>query len=257
MNLYFRTYGNGDPLIVLHGLFGASDNWNGIGKSLGVSNMVYLPDQRNHGRSPHADSHTYKDLADDLAAFMKMHGLASASILGHSMGGSVAMKLADDHEEMVDKLIVVDIAPRSYPAKHDEIFEAMFSLDLRRFSKRQEIDDALSQSIDDPGVRQFLMKNVGRRENGSFEWKLNLEVIRRYYDGIIEGPRLNGTFQKPVLFIKGGKSTYIREEDEPLIKRRYPKAGIVTIPNAGHWVHADAPNRFVGEVIKFLKDSTD
>jgi esterase len=252
MKLHFRTYGKGDPLIILHGLFGTADNWNTIAKELSSDFLVYAVDQRNHGKSPHHQSHTYRDLAEDLEAFMEDHGLSSAHILGHSMGGSTAMQVADSYPSMVDRLVIVDIAPKRYNPKHDEIFSALFSLDLGSFSSRNDIDEALARFIDDTAVRQFLLKNVVRGEPKGFRWKFNLEVIRRCYDEIIGGPDVRNTFTNPVLFVKGEKSRYILEDDIPHIKQLYPAAEIVTIKDATHWVHADAPSEFAGTVRTFL-----
>jgi esterase len=252
MHLHFRAYGKGDPLIILHGLFGTADNWNTVAKALSSDFLVYVIDQRNHGKSPHHSSHTYRDLAEDIEGFMEHHGLPSAHLLGHSMGGSAAMQFADTYPSKTGKLVVVDIAPKKYVPKHDEIFNALFFLDLSVHQNRTDIDAALAQTIDDVAVRQFLLKNVTRGDVGEFRWKFNLEVIRRCYPKIISGPDLHTVFPNPVLFVRGEKSRYISDEDMPHIKKLYPASEVITIKNATHWVHADAPDEFIAKVRAFL-----
>jgi esterase len=253
MKLHYRSAGNGEPLIILHGLFGSLDNWYTISKKLSESFTVYAVDQRNHGRSPHRDSHTYDDLVDDLRAFMKDRDIGGVNLLGHSMGGTAAMHFALQYPDEVARLIVVDIAPRKYRPKHDTIFEALDGIDPGTHSKRSGIDEALSRTLPDERVRMFLMKNIIRDKNDRFVWKMNLDAIRKNYDAIIGGPDFTGSYGKPALFIKGARSGYIADGDEAVIRKLFPKAILKTIPDAGHWVHAEAPELFIEAVREFLE----
>jgi esterase len=253
MKLHYRSAGNGEPLIILHGLFGSLDNWYTISKKLSESFTVYAVDQRNHGRSPHSDSHTYDDLVDDLRAFMKDHDIGRANLLGHSMGGTAAMHFALQYPDAAERLIVVDIAPRKYPPKHDTIFDALDGIDPAEYSKRSGIDEALSRTLPDEQVRMFIMKNITRDKSDRFVWKMNLDAIRKNYDTIIGGPGFNGSYGKPTLFIKGARSGYIADEDESVITELFPNSTLRTIPDAGHWVHAEAPELFIEAVREFLE----
>jgi len=254
MQLHYKEYGSESlpVLIILHGLFGLSDNWHSFGQRFGEHYHTFALDARNHGRSPHSDQFDYHVMAEDVAECMMQHRLASASLLGHSMGGKTAALTALLHPELVAKLIVVDIAPRSYKAHHDQIFDALTSLDVKIFRYRKDIDEALSWKIPDVSVRQFLMKNLGRDESGNFRWKMNLKVIEKNYSHINEELPQTGQFNNPTLFVRGGNSEYIRMEDVPLIHTLFPKAEIKTVQNAGHWVHVDAPEEFLCTVLDFL-----
>ncbi len=252
MQLNYQSYGEGHPLIILHGLFGSLDNWQTMSQKFGEFYKVFAVDQRNHGSSPHSDILNYQVMAEDLKEFLQSHNLPSTYLLGHSMGGKTAMQFAATYPEKVDKLIVVDIAPKVYNPQHDEIFEALCSLDLQTFSSRKEIDAALAQEIGSRAVRGFLLKNVARDDSGTFKWKMNLDAIYKNYNHINKGLETNRTFEKPTLFIKGERSDYIQEEDTAIIKELFPHATIVTIARAGHWVHAEAPTKFGRVVRDFL-----
>jgi pimeloyl-ACP methyl ester carboxylesterase len=252
MELSYHVIGHGPPLVILHGLFGASDNWFTLAKYLGENFKVYAVDQRNHGRSPHSDEFDYRTMAGDLNGLLGHEGLRSAFLLGHSMGGKTAMEFSLSNPEMVDKLIVVDIAPRAYPPMHDQIFQAMFALKLDKFKMRSELDRALSQYIGDYAVRQLLLKNVVRDDAGDFKWRIDVAAIRKNYDKINEAIDGERHFRKPTLFIRGSRSTYIREDDISQIKSIFPCAEVVLIENAGHWVHAESPREFVAVVVEFL-----
>lgn len=254
MRLYYKEYGAGHPLIVLHGLLGAGGNWHTISSRwLGQQFTVYAIDLRNHGRSPHSEEFSYEAMVGDLLAFMDEHGLSSAHVLGHSMGGKVAMLFALTHPERVDHLVVADMAPRAYAPSHNDIFDALRSTDPNQYGSRQEIDQAIAQKIVDPGVRQFLLKNLSHdRERGTYAWQMNLEGIYRNYHRLNEAIDAEHPFEGPALFIRGEKSDYIRDEDVPGIKWLFPEAEFVTIPNAGHWVHAEAPQAFAEAVLAFL-----
>jgi pimeloyl-ACP methyl ester carboxylesterase len=251
MDLHFKTFGTGDPLIILHGLFGTSDNWQTLGKRFAEHYMVYLVDQRNHGRSPHDDAMDYPHMADDLRQFMQENWIHRAHILGHSMGGKTAMEFALRNPDMTDKLVVVDIAPKTYPPGHDLIFKALRSINPATLANRQEAEDALAKDIDDAGIRLFLLKNLAREKKGGFRWKMNLEGIYQNYEQILEKPTASDPFHGEALFIRGGKSGYIEPGDESLIEQWFPEARLETM-NAGHWVHAEDPDGLYDLVHGFL-----
>ena len=240
-------------LIILHGLFGSSDNWHSLGNVFGERFYTLIPDARNHGRSPHSDDFDYQVLADDVVEFIQQHRLASASLLGHSMGGKTAMLVALQHPELIDKLIVVDMAPRAYPPEHEIIFEALNSINLSVMVRRIDIETKLAQHLADEATIQLLMKNLARDEQGKFRWKINLPVIQKNYDSINTAlPTQQMRFEKPALFIRGEHSEYILLEDLRPIAALFPRAELITIKNAAHWVHADAPEDFAQTVLEFL-----
>ncbi|WPP53496.1 alpha/beta fold hydrolase [Catalinimonas niigatensis] len=254
MELHYRSIGEGQPMIILHGVFGTSDNLQTFGKLLAEDYQVYLLDQRNHGSSPHSEDFNYQVMAEDLYEFIKTHQLEKPIILGHSMGGKVAMFFATQYPDQFGKLIVVDIAPRAYPVHHQKILQALGAVKTDQITSRKEAEEQMEPYISDFGVRQFLLKNLKRTDdNKNFAWKLNLSVIRDNIENIGEGIDDNVQVNKPVLFVKGAKSDYIKDEDEKLIKSIFPSARIVTIKNAGHWVHAEQPEQLFEEVSKFLK----
>ncbi|MEZ5041098.1 MAG: alpha/beta fold hydrolase [Saprospiraceae bacterium] len=253
MQLNFKTFGEGHPLIILHGLFGTLDNWQTLAKQLSDSFMVYIIDQRNHGRSPHVDQIDYPSMANDLREFMEANWIYEAHLLGHSMGGKTAMQFAVDFPEMVNKLVVVDIAPKTYEAGHDAIFQALMSIDLSAIDNRTAAEEAFLQLITDKGITQFLLKNLSRnKETGGYQWKMNLPVIYRDYPKIIAGLTSHDTFAGDTLFIRGGNSDYILDSDESEIKKYFPTAEIKTVAGAGHWVHAEAPGELLAMLRMFL-----
>lgn len=269
MKLNYKIIGEGHPLLIVHGLYGSLDNWLSIAKELAKNFEVYIIDQRNHGNSPHANSHTYQDLKDDLLEFMDEHQIEKASLLGHSMGGKTVMFFATDYPERVSNLLVVDIAPKNYSKisdyapqtiDHTCIVNAMLSIDLHAYKNRTEIDQKLSESITSNRVRQFLLKNLKRNENKEFAWKLNVKTISKFLPQImdgIDGDRFsngNGITGFPILFIRGEKSNYITDYDHTLIRNIFPHAEITNIPNAGHWVHAEQPKLLVKTVEYFVLD---
>lgn len=254
MDLFYKHYGDGPPLLILHGLLGASGNWHTLSSTAFSSQYsVYTLDLRNHGRSPHSDTFDYPTMAEDIRDFVQLHGLERPHLLGHSMGGKVAMQYALTYPGHVGKLLVVDMAPRAYPPHHQVIINALQSLDLQALGSRSAIDEALSQKIPAFGVRQFLLKNLDYdRETGQYDWKMNLAAIARNYDRLNVALESDSSFEGPTLFIAGGKSNYVTEADEPGIRRLFPKARIVTIDGAGHWVHADQPQMLADVVLAFL-----
>lgn len=244
--------GEGQPLIVMHGVFGSSDNWQTVGKEFANEYKVYLVDLRNHGKSPHSNTFTYDTMADDIVELMAAEGISSCYLLGHSMGGKVAMNLASRFPDRVSKLIVVDIAPKFYPPHHDQIFQGFRSVDLPSLKSRREADEQMARVIPNMGVRQFILKNLDRDEQGDFIWKLNLDVIEAKANEVGAGIEDGAAYSGSTLFISGGKSDYIQDEDHETIQARFPKVRIETIEGAGHWVHAEKPHELKELVLDFL-----
>ena len=255
MNLAFRVAGEGRPLIILHGLLGSADNWRSMKRRLGAHCKVFAVDLRNHGQSPHSDIFDYDVMAADLREFVEQQSLRSIALLGHSMGGKVAMKFAIDYAEQVDRLVIVDIAPKPYEPAKRYMLEALLSLDLTRYKSFADVDSALAGEIPGESLRKFLLKNLARDENGYFRWKVHLEAIYRNYDKLATGVTSERIFDKPTLFIRGGRSNYIEDDDAPLIRRIFPQADIATLPEAGHWVHIDRPEEFFQAALNFLNKS--
>lgn len=251
LELHFKALGQGEPLIILHGLFGMLDNWQTLGSALSERNMVYLVDQRNHGRSPHAPQMSYPLMAEDLIHLMNREGISSATLLGHSMGGKTAMQAAIEFPERIKGLIVADIAPKGYPPGHDEIFEALYTIDLSAVSYRSDAEKILLDKIESFSVRQFLLKNLQRNKDGSYSWKMNLDVLRDDY-AQIRGPVSSETYNGPTIFIRGDRSDYILDDDWPAIQDQFPMAKLETIEEAGHWVHADQPDELLKLVNNFI-----
>jgi len=253
MVLNFKKYGSGHPLIILHGMFGMLDNWHSLARKFAEHFEVYLVDQRNHGKSPHSDEMDYYVMANDLGEFMKQNDIDSAFIIGHSMGGKTAMQFAVENNHKVDKLIVVDISPKKYEPGHQEIFDALFSVNLEEIESRKEAEAKIAETIEEPGVRQFLLKNLDRKGK-KYQWKANLNIIHKNYLDIIGnslGPY--DEFGGPTMFIKGGNSDrYIDIDDWGEIVGHFPKALLETVEDAGHWVHAEKPEELYELVLGFL-----
>lgn len=214
--------------------------------------QVCLLDLRNHGRSPHAAEFDYDLMAGDVAEFARDRNFSSIHLLGHSMGGKVAMRFAQLYPDLTEKLIVADMAPRAYPPRYAEMLHTMHALDLSQFQQRSEVDAALESVAPDKAIRQFLLKNIGRDDAGQMKWKPNVAAIRANYHQIRAALPLEQTFTGPTLFVRGGKSDYVRSEDFDLIKNLFPAAKIETIPAAGHWLHAEAPSEFLRRITNFL-----
>jgi pimeloyl-ACP methyl ester carboxylesterase len=258
LDLHYKKFGQptAKPLLILHGLFGMLDNWQTLALQFAQQYCVYIIDQRNHGKSPHAASHTYPDMANDLLTFVDEHGIEKFYLIGHSMGGKTAMQFAVENEYRVDKLVIVDIAPKDYPmGEHDAIFDAFFDLPVHDIESRQDAENHLAQRITDVGVRQFLLKNLYRTNAGYYEWRCNVKAIHNHYAHILANSlAYYDTFSHPTLFVKGGKSDrYIdANEDMELIQHHFPLAQLQIINNAGHWVHAEQPKEFFDAVSHFL-----
>lgn len=251
MKLFFREYGAGQPIIILHGLFGSSDNWLTQAKILSTQYKVYTVDQRNHGQSPHDDAFDYKAMVDDLLEFISDHQLKDPIILGHSMGGKAAMNFALAHPDKLSKLIVVDISPRAYDLEHYTIIEGLKAIPISTLASRNEADEILAGYVSEPDVRQFLLKNLQRKAEGGFSWKINLPVIDEKLSNIGLDLQFSGVFDKPSLFIRGSKSRYVPDEDRTRIKEVFPKSSLVSM-DTGHWVQAEKPQEFVDVVIRWL-----
>jgi esterase len=252
MKLNYKEVGEGTPLIILHGLFGSSDNWITIARKLGESHRVFILDQRNHGDSPHSEEFSYEVMASDLKGFVDDLSISNFALIGHSLGGKTAMLFACKYPTLVSKLIVVDIAPKQYPVHHDIIIEGLKSIDLANLKSRNEADTALTAFIPLQGVRQFLLKNLRRTSEG-FEWKINLDVIEKEIAEVGKSLPIGTRFGKSTVFIRGGMSNYIIEDDMDLIKSHFSNVQLVTVKGASHWVHAEQPEAFLKEVNFFLK----
>jgi esterase len=254
MKLNFKKLGEGKPVIIMHGVFGSLDNWFTVGKKLAENFKVYLLDLRNHGDSFYDNEFTYEAMANDLVNFIESEHVDNPIIIGHSMGGKVAMKFAVNFPQLFEKLIVVDIAPRAYPPHHQQILKGLQSIDLKSLRSRKDADDQLSEYIPDLGVRQFLLKNLTRDSENNFKWKINLPVIAEKIENIGEGLEDRMASDKPTLFIRGENSDYISNDDSISIISFFPNSEIKTVKNAGHWVHAENPEELIRLVEEFIKN---
>lgn len=254
IKLHSTITGEGKPLLILHGFLGMSDNWKTVGGKLGDSGyQVHLLDLRNHGRSPHVEEMNYEVMAKDIKDYCKLHKLQDVILIGHSMGGKVAMQTACEYSALVSKLIVVDISPKYYPPHHQAILEGLEKLEEEELNSRSEAEELLSEYIKDEGTRLFLLKNLFWKTKDKLSLRLNLEVLKANVEEVGAPLSAGLTYQGPTLFIAGGKSEYIKDTDEPLIKLHFPEAEITEIPDAGHWVHAEKMKDFYEEVIRFLE----
>ncbi|HWP57697.1 MAG TPA: alpha/beta fold hydrolase [Candidatus Acidoferrales bacterium] len=252
MRLHFAAEGTGYPLIILHGLLGSCENWRAQRKFFARSYRVFAVDLRNHGHSPHSEVFTFAAMAEDLKEFLEDQALESVHLLGHSLGGKVAMQFATSWPESVAKLVIVDIAPKSYPGEHLEILAAMESLDLSALRSRAQAEAALAATVPALSMRRFLLKNLEYRDQ-KLRWRINLPALRRNYPAILAALPLDRQFDKPALFVKGERSRSIEPKDEEQIRRFFPRAEIVTLAGAGHWVHSDNPEAFQQAVLSFLR----
>jgi esterase len=258
MDLNFKEFGSGEPLVILHGLFGTLDNWQTIARQLSEDFTVYIVDLPNHGRSPHTKGEfDYSEMSDAVAEFLTKNWIHETRLIGHSMGGKLAMQLALHQPDLIKKLAVIDIAPKKYSGGHEAIFKALFTLDLDNLSDRKEAEHFLIEKLPEEGAGtiQFLLKNLSRRadhEGGGFEWKMNLNVLWANYPRILDKLEGDVPFRKPTLFIRGGNSNYIKDVDFPNILQLFPNSTIQTIDNAGHWVHAEKPKELLEALKNFM-----
>lgn len=252
--LNFKSFGDSSQtLIILHGLFGSLDNWQSIAQQLAKDFRVIIVDQRNHGKSPHFDHHNYQLMASDLKEIMDGLGIEKAHLLGHSMGGKTVMQFAVDYPYMVDRLIVVDISPRYYPPHHQENLSALNSVDFNEVNSRKEVEAILATQVKDAMVLQFLLKGLTYETSNQLRWKFNLKTLDREIENIGEALHEHAYFSNSTLFIRGDRSNYITEKDEELIEHIFPQVEIITIKNAGHWLHAEQAQVFTETVLSFLK----
>ncbi len=251
MKLHNRILGEGQELVILHGLFGMSDNWQTLAKQYAQKYKVYLVDMRNNGHSPHSLEMNYDVMCEDIRELFEEQKINNGILLGHSMGGKAAMFFAQKYPQLLDRLIVADMGIKKYPPHHQLIFEALFAVDLEKIKSRKEVEEILKQQIADFSVQQFLLKNLYWSDKEQLAWRFNLHVLFDKIDDILEAVP-NSTCNTNTLFIRGGKSNYILESDSDSIKAMFPHSRIETIPNAGHWVHAEAPKEFFEITMEFM-----
>lgn len=251
--LHSRIIGEGKPLLILHGYFGMGDNWKSLANQFSEHYQVHLIDQRNHGRSFHSDEFDYELMVADLYEYIEFYQLKNVHLLGHSMGGKTAMLFAVEHSELIDKLVVVDISPRMYPPHHHDILDALNSVDFSIQNTRTLVDEKLAEKIPEYGVRQFLLKSVYWKEKGLLDFRFNLKSLTDNNDEVGVALPSFTIFEGKTLFLKGENSGYISANEEPIINAHFPNSKIVTIANAGHWLHAENPSGFYKEVEGFLE----
>ena len=261
VELHHQVTGQGKPVILLHGMFGSLDNLGVIARGLEDQWQVHAIDQRNHGKSAHADTMSYPEMAEDILAYMDAQGLATVSVLGHSMGGKLAMQLALMAPERIDRIIVADISPVAYAPRHDHVLEGLKAVDLTAVKSRQDADRALSEYVEEAGVRQFLLKNLvpvpadAQEQSGlRYRWRLNLPVLDRSYTALAAAPEGDGPFTGPVLFIKGADSAFIQTKHRDTIMRLFPRADMRIIEGTGHWLHVEKSDTFLALCRRFLAD---
>lgn len=253
VKLHYKHSGTGEPVLILHGLFGMLDNWQTFSRYLSQKYSVYSIDLRNHGRSPHSDAFDYPTLGDDIIEFITTHNLGRIHLIGHSLGGKVAMQVALSHPDSIDHLMIVDMAPKAYASGHDEIIDALLSIQPAEMQSRKHIEEALMDKLRDPGIVLFLMKNIARREDGPLYWRMNLPVLVAQYQNITAAITSTTVFDGPTLFVRGGRSRYIQDSDWPEILKLFPHAQLRTVEQAGHWVHADQLDELIRITEEFLE----
>jgi len=251
MELVYQSRGEGAPLVLVHGLFGSADNLGGIARLLAADYCVISVDLRNHGRSPHADGVSYREMSADVLAVMEKENIGSAHVFGHSMGGKTIMQLALDHPERIERMVVGDIAPVRYPPHHSKIFEGMRAVSLSGPASRKEAQEILEAYVPEREVLGFLMTNWRRGQNGAWRWRINLEAIEAGYDDIAAG-NTGGPYGGEVLFLRGSLSDYIKPEHREIILSLFPKATVRTIEGTGHWLHAEKPDMVARAISRFL-----
>lgn len=249
--LHSKILGSGQAFIILHGFLGMSDNWKTLASKYAQNYEVHLIDQRNHGRSFHSEAFSYQLMAQDLKNYISHYQLENCILLGHSMGGKTAMQFALDYPATISKLIIADIAPKTYPAHHQYILKALNEVDFSLQKSRKEVEGVLKKYINETGVVQFLMKNVYRKGKEQLGYRFNLPILTEKYNEVITSYSTNKQFNKPTLFLRGTKSNYITPEDEVLIAQNFTKATIEEISDAGHWLHAENPQEFYSKTMHF------
>lgn len=241
-------------LLILHGLFGQSDNFATLAKQFSELYTVHAIDLRNHGRSFHSENMSFEAMSGDILNYLDHHQIEDCYLLGHSLGGRSVIEFAFKHPERIEKLIVADMAPKAYPPHHQGIIKALNSVDFDKVVKRSDVEEVLKQYIPDTGTRQFLLKNVYHAENGKYAFRFNLKTLTDTYNELVGNNFSDEVFDKPTLFLRGAKSDYVLDSDFGLIKKHFPHAEIQTISNSGHWVHAENPKEFFEKVVAFLEN---
>ena len=253
MQLAYSSHGEGAAVLILHGLFGSARNWHGVSRQLAQTHRTFVVDLRNHGDSPWADRMSYHQMADDVGDLITAERLERPIVMGHSIGGKVAMTLALERSELLAGLIVVDVAPVTYASGFSSYIEAMQGLELDKIVRRADAESALKQRIKDPAIRAFLLHNLVSRDSG-YEWRINLAAIAANLDEVSGFPEFanDRAYEGPALFLYGDRSDYVRPEHHDAIRGLFPAASIDDIAGAGHWVHAEQPAQFVERVHRFL-----
>lgn len=251
MKLHFRELGEGQPFVILHGLFGYSDNWQTHAKKLSEYYRVILVDQRNHGHSAWSEDFSYELMAEDLKELCIDLNLDKIILMGHSMGGKTAMAFAQKYSDLIDKMIIVDMGIKAYPMHHEQIIAGLKSIDLEGNISRSEAENQLTKYVDSFGVRQFLLKNLYWNEQKKLAWRMNIPVLEEKMDEILKALNAKIEVFVPTLFIRGELSNYILDEDWDEIEKAFPDSNLVSVANAGHWVHAEAPKEFLDAVLSF------
>ncbi len=255
MKLNYKIYGDGFPIIIMHGLLGSLDNWQTVAKSLAEDKMIITLDLRNHGRSMHVTEFNYQVMVDDLLSFLEEKQIFKAHILGHSMGGKVAMHFALQHAAFVEKLIVADIAPVTYSAHHQDVFAGLLAVPINVIQSRQEAEQILGKYIGENDVVQFLMKALYRKDDNQFAWRFNLDDIIPQYENILGFEVQEGiSFEGKTLFLSGETSNYIKDSYRDKMQELFPNLGLQTILGAGHWLHSQKPKEFIENVKQFIKE---
>ena len=250
--LNYKEYGSGKPVILLHGFLGMLDNWHSFARKLSESYKVIAVDQRNHGKSFHSEEFNYAALSNDLLGLINDLNISTCKLIGHSMGGKTVMHFLKDNAQYVEKAVIVDIAPKQYDGGHEGILDALSSLDLNIVEKRSDAQDYLMDKIGNLGVVQFLLKNLNRNPDNSYNWKANIEVLHKKYSEVSQSVDYNPPCEVPSLFAKGSKSNYILDSDHVDIKEKFTQAKVIEIQGAGHWVHAEKPAELLDAVREFF-----
>jgi len=251
MKLFYRTLGEGPPLLILHGLFGSSDNWQTHARAFAQTHTVYLIDQRNHGHSPHGDEINYDLMAQDLFELVAELGLRDVRIIGHSMGGKTSMRFAQQYGFLIERMVVADMGVKAYPPHHESVFRGLFAVDVEHCSSRKQAEERLSAYVSEAGTLQFLLKNLYWKEPGVLDWRFNLPVLYHERAHLMEAlPQER--IESPALFLTGGKSHYVPAEDHSSIRELVANVQFSSIENAGHWLHAEDPQAFIQHCIDYF-----
>ena len=254
MKLFFRHMGKGNPVVILHGLLGLSDNWVTFGRQLASDFEVFIPDLRNHGQSPHDPVFNFTVLVEDLHELIEDQGLKKVNLIGHSLGGKTAMFFTLEYPDLLDKLVVVDIALRKYSPnlEHQMLIDAMMEVDFSSARSRSDVDRQFEQNVHSIKLRQFLLKNIYWKDKETLGWRVNLPVLKESLPRMLEGITTDKKFLNPVLLVRGGLSDYVTDADLPAMVKQFPHTSVQTLANTSHWVHADAPEEFYNLVHEFL-----